>query len=76
MKYPNKLYSYGESTISKFPIILTKVYDAKYISILELYQDTLKVFDDISDFLDALDCLYALNRIDYSADTGRISYVM
>ena len=76
MKFPNKLFSYEESTISKFPIILNKVYDANDISIFQLYHDTFKAFNDISEFLDALDCLYALNKIDYNADIGRVHYVM
>lgn len=73
MKLPNKLFSYKESIISKFPIILQKLSDKKDISIFDLYRDTNQNFEDISEFLETLDCLYALGKLDYDSKLGRIS---
>lgn len=76
MKLPNKLFSYNESVISKFPFVLEKVYEKENISIMELYHSIYTKFEDISEFLQVLDCLYALGKIEYESNLGRISYVM
>lgn len=76
MKLPNKLFSYKESVISKFPFILRKVSEEKHISILELYYAVNGKFEDISEFLEALDCLYALGKIEYDSKLRRISYAV
>lgn len=76
MKLHNKLFSFRESVISKFPLILQKVSEVDRISILELYHCLAGNFEDISEFLEALDCLYALSKINYDAKLGRINYVV
>lgn len=73
MKFPNKLYSYEESTISKFPTTLKYVNTHPY-SVSELYGLMEKHVDGISEFLNILDCLYAMGRIEINEE-GVISYV-
>ena len=61
MKFPNKINSYKESTISKFPIILKKVSVQDY-NVLDLYKEV-KSKMTIKEFEDSLVCLFALNKI-------------
>lgn len=74
MKLPNKLFSYKESTISKLPFILSEISEKEYITIYQLYLNVIGKFDDISEFLDALDCIYALGKIDYDNKLRGIRY--
>lgn len=76
MKLPNKLFSYKESMISKFPLIMQKVSEERNISIMELYYTVKDKFEDISEFLVTLDCLYVLGKIEYDSKLGRIIYVV
>ena len=73
MIFPNKLFSYNESVISKFPIIL-EIVEEQPITVSALY---LRVSDRVSgagEFIEALDALYALNAIDYDDNKGALVY--
>lgn len=72
MKFPNKVTSYKESTLSKFPYILEKIEDED-LTVEELYKKVKNKMEDIREFLDILDCLYALNKIELNE--GVIHYV-
>lgn len=74
MKLPNKVITYSESIISKFPIVLYELYEHDY-SVNELYIKLKHIFIDINDYLDILDCLYALNKIDFNKKNRRLYYV-
>ena len=76
MKLPNKLFSYRESIISKFPIILNALEQEKHFTIYELYINVINKFVDISEFLEAVECLYALGKIEYSYKLRRVYYVI
>jgi len=64
MQLPNKLFSYEESTLSKFAPILGALEKQNY-SVLGLFSEIRRQFESIDDFLLALDCLYGLGKIDY-----------
>lgn len=74
MKLPSKITSYSESVISKFPPILL-VLENSDIGIVALYEATMKNFSNVEEFLDTLDCLFALRKIRYDADREVICYV-
>jgi hypothetical protein len=76
MKLPNKLYNYQESTISKFPIILNALDKGRHLTISDLYVSVLNKFQDTSEFLDALECLYVLGKIEYSFELRRVNSVI
>lgn len=76
MKLPNKLFSYEESIISKFPIVLNELNGKEYITIYQLYINVIKKFDGISEFMQLLECLYALGKIDCDYKLRRISYAV
>ncbi|MFX4263692.1 ABC-three component system middle component 7 [Pelotomaculum propionicicum] len=75
MRLPNKIISFKESSLSKFPTILECIQDCD-MTPLELYAKIEKCFDSISDYIETLDYLFALNRISLNPDTGRITYVI
>ena len=62
MKLPNKIYSYSESVLSKL-VPLIEILMESDETVTSLYQRSKKHFDNIQEYIDALDCLYALNKI-------------
>ncbi len=75
MKLPSKITSYSESVISKFPPILSVLQNAD-TGAFALYEATMKHFSDIEEFLDTLDCLFALQIIRYDAEREVLCYVV
>ena len=64
MKIPSKVTPYKESTISKFPIILSLL-EQNDMTPNELYAKVKKSkVKDIAEFVEVLDCLYAMNKIE------------
>jgi hypothetical protein len=76
MKLPNKLFSYNQSIISKFPIVIRAIKEYEDITIFQLYINIKDQFDDIMEFLYTLDCLYSLGKIDYDYKLRRIRYAV
>jgi len=75
MLLPNKLYSYNESILSKFPAVL-KVVRKNPIVVHDLYQKVIKDMDGVNEFIDVLDCLYALRKIEYDDEKEVLRYVI
>ena len=75
MKLPSKITSYKESVLSKFPPILEVLQNAD-TGILALYESTMKYFSGIEEYLDTLDCLFALNKVKYDAEREVLCYVV
>ena len=58
MKFPNKVTPFNQSVLSKFvPII--QILQEKDYTVYTLY-NSLKVKMTVNEYIDALDCLYAL----------------
>lgn len=74
MRLPSKITSYSESVISKFPPVLSVLQDAD-TGVFALYEATMKYFGSIEEFMDTLDCLFALQRVRYDADREVLCYV-
>ncbi|HIF9213306.1 TPA: ABC-three component system middle component 7 [Photobacterium damselae] len=68
MIVPNKIISIDESVIYKAAKLLPKINNDVQIS--ELYTKNKRLF--IDNFIDALDVLFALNKIDVDLDNGVI----
>ena len=69
MQLPSKLFSYSQSTLALFPIIMTALED-QAMSAGELWQ-LVQGSASLPDFLHAADALYALNKIDIDLE-GRL----
>ena len=75
MLLPNKLYSYNESTLSKFPVVL-RALRTQPLGVHELYRRVIKKMDGVNEFIDVLDCLYALRKIEYDENEEVLRYVV
>ena len=75
MKLPSKITSYDESVISKFPPILSALQNTDS-GIFALYEATAKHFSCIEEFLDTLDCLFALQKIRYDTEREVLCYAV
>lgn len=73
MKLPNKTIAYKESTLIRLPVILKKV-SKKELGVYDLYTEVASSFPEITDFIDTLDCLFALGKIEL-CEGGIIRYV-
>lgn len=74
MLFPNKLCSYNESIISKFPIVL-RVIKQGPVTVLSLYRQVIGNMTGVNEFIDVLDCLYALRMIEYDDAKEVLRYV-
>ena len=74
MRLPNKVIPYAQSVIARFPRIL-EIVSKQDISPKELLEQTNADNQDMADFLSALDCLYALGKIEFSMKGGKLHYV-
>ena len=74
MKYPSKITAYKDSVISKMPIVMEALSEGD-LCVYDLYQSLRANFSGIEEFIDTLDCLYALHQIGYDQKNGVIHYV-
>jgi len=76
MQLPNKLFNYSESIFSKFPVVL-KSLEKESLSVGIFYIRLQKHFSSINDFIEVLDALYALEKIDYDEEANLVqSFVL
>ncbi len=74
MRLPNKIISYGESTLSKFPLALD-ILKAGDIAPSKLYCKMEDKVDGVDEFYEILDGLYALGAIELIMPKGVLHYV-
>ncbi len=74
MQLPNKLFSYDESLLPNLVIVLRHLQD-KPMSVSALYKQVRTLIPEVHDFIEVLDSLYALRKIDYDDKQGDIYYV-
>ena len=74
MLFPNKLFTYQESIISKFPLALQLLQKCP-MTVLDLYKKINSKLDGVSEFMDLLDCLYALGKIEFDETKEVLYYV-
>ena len=73
MRLPNKVTPFSDSVISLFPTIL-ECLEHQDMSPRDLFERSVSG-KDISTFMNALDCLFALGKIEISKETGVLHYV-
>ncbi len=74
MQLPNKITTFNESVLSKFPLILRLV-EKGNMPVLELYNAVRAETEDVETFLEVLDRLYVLGKIDFIEQERTICYV-
>ena len=62
MKLPNKVLNYNESVISKFPLVLSLLEQRSY-TVFSLYEKIKLQLEGVDEYLEILDCLFAMNKI-------------
>lgn len=72
MLLPDKMIRYRESVISKFVPMLQMLEKSRSIEPNRLYKDTRGLFSSTSEFIQTLDALYALGKIEFDTATGEI----
>ncbi len=75
MLFPNKIINYEESVLGKIVPVLTELKNHD-ITIFDLYIKIKEDFMDIFEFINVLDCLFALRKIDYLKEEGVLHYVI
>lgn len=75
MLLPNKLIPYDQSILPKLSVILKELKDNPK-SVHDLYKRVIKKMDGVSEFIDALDCLYALGKIEFDEKEEVLRYVV
>ena len=74
MLLPNKICSYNESVLSKLPYALNVIQNGP-ISVLELFNKISKHLNGSVEFIDVLDCLYALRKVEFDEKEEVLRYV-
>lgn len=72
MKLPSKTTPYKGSVLAAFPAILTQLREQN-MTVAELRKALPEI--DFGDFINALDCLYALGKVDLDAERRTLNYV-
>ena len=67
MQFPNKLYSYKNSTLALIPMVLKEIKDNR-VPVKELNDRVRTSLNDATDFISVMDCLYALRAADLNDD--------
>lgn len=70
MNFPDKVTCYSDSILAAFPKVLT-VLQKKSLPVFVLYKKVGTM--NIADFMEILDCLYAMKKIEIKE--GVVSYV-
>lgn len=73
MRLPNKLFSYGESTLANLPVVLAELEDGP-LPVLELLERVRSAIGDADEFLDTMVCLHALGAIELTDERQVISH--
>ena len=73
MRLPNKVISYSNSIVSRFPDILEALMH-RDMSPKELFELTTSGKKNMGDFLSALDCLFALGKIELIEEGNVLRY--
>lgn len=74
MRFPSKTTTYSGSVLSKFPIMLDLLVEQDMIPV-ELYKTTRTKVEDVGEFLEIVDCLYLLGKIELVPDREVLRYV-
>jgi hypothetical protein len=73
MVLPGKTADYKDSVISKFPVILEIVTARQFCSVRELAELTKEKFSSATEFVQTMDCLFALGKIEMNEDKNGVS---
>jgi len=73
MLLPSKITPFKISILSRLSIVLEEIM-TKDILVIDLFNKVRNSFNNTTDFLDTLDCLFALNKIEL-IEESKVRYV-
>ncbi|MDA8651127.1 hypothetical protein N9L75_00950 [Porticoccaceae bacterium] len=73
MSFPSKFTNFDSSILAKISLLMLD--DIETISLSELIRVRLDKFEDVSEFMLALDVLFVLKKIEFDDSKGIIRYV-
>lgn len=73
MAFPSKFTKFDKSILAKISFLI--IDDIEFINLSELIKLRLSKFEDISEFMLALDVLFVLGKIELKESEGQIRYV-
>lgn len=77
MLLPNKIVPYEKSVIVYFPLVLKELKKHGVIPPLALFNKVRKKkLSDVVVFVDVLDCLFALGKVELDEEKGVLKYVV
>ncbi len=74
MKFPSKVTPYQASILAKFPVVLSCL-ETKDMKPDALYKKIKSKVSDVGEFLEILDCLFTLGKIELCEEEGVLHYV-
>ena len=74
MKFPSKVTPYQASIVAKCPVVLSCL-ETEDMKPDMLYKKVKSKVSDVGEFLEILDCLYALGKIELYPEGGVLHYV-
>jgi hypothetical protein len=74
MILPSKLFSYNQSILPQM-LLISKTLKTGDQGVKDLFENLQGQFDGVDEFLEALDCLYALGRVELMQDRRTLHYV-
>lgn len=74
MILPNKLFSYNQSILPKV-VLVAKTLKKGDQGVRELFENLQDQFNGVDEFLDVMDCLYAIGRVELDPDGRVLKYV-
>lgn len=74
LKIPSKVTTYSDSVLATFPKLMKKL-NEQSMSPKNLFSATRRYFEDVGEFVEALDCLFILNKICINKETGELYIV-
>lgn len=74
MRLPSRVTPYRSSTFAKFPVVLSALKEWDMTPRMLYHKMKSKTFS-VADFIEVLDCLYLLGRIEFIKEKGVLHYV-
>ena len=74
MRFPSKNTSFSESIIAKYPLVLGALVRSD-MTVSVLYHSVKDTTEDIGEFIEIMDCLYALGKLELNVETRSLHYV-
>ena len=74
MRFPSKVTPYKDSILAKFTVVLS-VLEVTDMHPADLYKKVRSKVNDVGEFLEILDCLFALGTIEFNDERDVLRYV-